>query len=135
MDVCSTRSALINLNKIARSYLKLHRNPLSFFLSGSFSRVVILALCPLCCVTATAEPANYIRQNSVTEALVPSTTKPIDSLQPAWPSRRKRNPCFCRLWSTWAPNGVQLLGGVQYSLLKQEGRIILMSLDDSVIGK
>jgi hypothetical protein len=35
----------------------------------------------------------------------------------------------------WAPNGVQLLGGVQYSLLKQEGRIILMSLDDSVIGK
>jgi hypothetical protein len=35
----------------------------------------------------------------------------------------------------WAPNGVQLLGGVQYSLLKQEGRIMLMSLDDSVIGK
>jgi Tol biopolymer transport system component len=35
----------------------------------------------------------------------------------------------------WAPNGVQLLGGVQYSLLKQEGRIILMSLDNSVIGQ
>jgi len=33
----------------------------------------------------------------------------------------------------WAPNGVQLLGGVQYSLLKQEGRIMLMSLDDWVI--
>ena len=75
MDVCSTRSALINLNKIARSYLKLHRKALSFFLSDSFRRVVILALCPLCCVTATAEPANYIRQNSVTEALMPSTTK------------------------------------------------------------
>jgi Tol biopolymer transport system component len=35
----------------------------------------------------------------------------------------------------WAPNGLQLLGGVQYSLLKQEGRIMLMSLDDSLIGQ
>jgi hypothetical protein len=75
VDVCLTRSALINLKRIARSYLELHRKALRFFLSGSFSRVVILALCPLYCVTATAEPANYIRQNSVTEALVPSTTK------------------------------------------------------------
>ena len=28
----------------------------------------------------------------------------------------------------WSPNGRQLLGGVQYSLIKQEGRIVLITL-------
>lgn len=31
----------------------------------------------------------------------------------------------------WAPNGQELLGGVQYSLIKQEGRIVFMTLQDS----
>jgi Tol biopolymer transport system component len=35
----------------------------------------------------------------------------------------------------WAPNGMQLLGGVQYSLIKQEGRIVLLTLDPSVLSK
>ena len=35
----------------------------------------------------------------------------------------------------WAPNGLELLGGVQYSLVKQEGRIVLMTLDPSLLGK
>jgi Tol biopolymer transport system component len=33
----------------------------------------------------------------------------------------------------WSPDGLSLLGGVQYSLLKQEGRILLMTLDKSVV--
>jgi Tol biopolymer transport system component len=33
--------------------------------------------------------------------------------------------------TSWAPNGVQLLGGAQYSLIKQEGRILLMTLNHS----
>jgi hypothetical protein len=48
---------------------------------------------------------------------------------------KEAEPLLLPAWLTGAPNGVQLLGGVQYSLLKQEGRIMLMSLDDSVIGK
>lgn len=36
--------------------------------------------------------------------------------------------------TNWAPNGVQLLGGVQYSLIKQEGRIMLMTLDRSLLS-
>ena len=74
LDVCSTRSTLINLNRIARSYLDLPQKALRFLLSGSFGRVAILALCPLC-DSATAGPVNYIRQNSAAEALVPSVTK------------------------------------------------------------
>jgi Tol biopolymer transport system component len=35
----------------------------------------------------------------------------------------------------WAPNGLQLLGGVQYSLIKQEGRIVLMTLDRSLLAQ
>jgi Tol biopolymer transport system component len=34
----------------------------------------------------------------------------------------------------WAPNGMQLLGGIQYSLIKQEGRIFLISLDRSLLS-
>jgi Tol biopolymer transport system component len=34
----------------------------------------------------------------------------------------------------WAPNGMQLLGGVQYSLIKQEGRIVLLTLDRSILA-
>ena len=34
----------------------------------------------------------------------------------------------------WAPDGLRLLGGVQYSLLKQEGRIFLMTLDPSFLS-
>lgn len=33
----------------------------------------------------------------------------------------------------WAPNGAECLGGVQYSLIKQEGRLIHMSLDESLL--
>ena len=44
-------------------------------LTGSFCRVAILALCPLCCGSTTAGPVNSIRQNSAIEALVPTTTK------------------------------------------------------------
>ena len=34
----------------------------------------------------------------------------------------------------WAPDGIHLLGGVQYSLIRQEGRILLMTLDRSVLS-
>jgi len=34
----------------------------------------------------------------------------------------------------WAPNGLELLGGIQYSLIKQEGRIMLLTLDRSVLS-
>jgi Tol biopolymer transport system component len=34
----------------------------------------------------------------------------------------------------WAPDGVHLLGGVQYSLIKQEGRIVLMTLDRPILS-
>jgi hypothetical protein len=40
-----------------------------------FLFVAILAQFPLCCGSATAGPVNSIRQNSATEALVPTTTK------------------------------------------------------------
>jgi len=34
----------------------------------------------------------------------------------------------------WAPNGMQFVGGVQYSLLKQEGRIILVTLERGLLS-
>jgi Tol biopolymer transport system component len=34
----------------------------------------------------------------------------------------------------WSPDGLRLLGGVQYSLIKQEGRIILMTLAPSLLS-
>jgi Tol biopolymer transport system component len=34
----------------------------------------------------------------------------------------------------WSPDGVHLLGGVQYSLIKQEGRILLMTLDAGLLS-
>jgi Tol biopolymer transport system component len=34
----------------------------------------------------------------------------------------------------WAPNGLQLLGGIQYSLIRQEGRIMLMTLDPVLLS-
>jgi Tol biopolymer transport system component len=75
VDVYSTRSTLINLNRIARSYLELHWKALRFLLSCSVSPVAILPLCPLCCGSVTAGPVNDVTQNSAAEALVPTTTK------------------------------------------------------------
>jgi hypothetical protein len=37
-------------------------------------------------------------------------------------------PVFACL-AAWSPNGNELLGCVQYSLIKQEGRIVQMKLD------
>jgi Tol biopolymer transport system component len=65
----------MNLNRIAHSYSVLCLKALKYLLSGSFSRLAILALCSLCSGSATARPVNDIRQNPVAEALVPTTTK------------------------------------------------------------
>ena len=35
--------------------------------------------------------------------------------------------------TNWSANGTQLLGAIQYSPLKQEGRIFLMTLDPSLL--
>jgi hypothetical protein len=75
VDVYSTPSALIDLDRIARSYLELYWKALRFLLSGSFSPVATLVLCPLWCGSATAGPVNNVRQNSAAEAMVPTTTK------------------------------------------------------------
>ncbi|HEX4141247.1 MAG TPA: hypothetical protein VHY09_12930, partial [Candidatus Methylacidiphilales bacterium] len=37
--------------------------------------------------------------------------------------------------TSWAPDGTQLLGGIQYSLFKQEGRIFLMTLEPALLAK
>jgi hypothetical protein len=66
---------LINPNRVALSYLELYRKALRFAFFGSFSRLVIPALFPLWCGSAAAGPVNYIAQDSVTEALVPTTTR------------------------------------------------------------
>lgn len=46
--------------------------------------------------------------------------------QPGFPESNDSAVYACL--THWAPNGRQLLGGVQYSLIKQEGRIFLMTL-------
>jgi Tol biopolymer transport system component len=52
--------------------------------------------------------------------------------QPGYPESGK-SPVYACL-THWAQNGRQLLGGVQYSLIKQEGRIFLMTLDVSALS-
>lgn len=36
--------------------------------------------------------------------------------------------------TNWSPDGRHILGGVQYSLIRQEGRIVMMTLDDTVLA-
>jgi Tol biopolymer transport system component len=53
--------------------------------------------------------------------------------QPGFPESVPR-PVYACLTS-WSPDGTQLIGGVQYSLIKQEGRIFLMTLEAAVWAK
>lgn len=52
--------------------------------------------------------------------------------QPGYPESGKW-PVYACL-THWAKDGRRLLGGVQYSLIKQEGKIYLMTLGDSVLS-